>query len=207
MSPDKDIFTQLQHYITPSCFLFSLDQLVFFFFPLLHWTSKADTPSSLLFALASIRIFVIKWKGSFTLTLPAAWACLKCSQSFLSYIQCSLRKGTLRVLQMQQYEEESYNLCFNSWKCVVLPPESQRVTLACQSEITTLYCARSYCWGVMPLTGALSSPQYRPRVTLWDRSTDLVLLSQELQELCVHVQFYILDTWLMPAFISSVLSN
>ena len=57
MSPDKDIFTKLLHYITPafhgSCFKISLDRLVFPF--LLYWTSEADTPR----LDAPVRVFVL----------------------------------------------------------------------------------------------------------------------------------------------------
>lgn len=65
MSPDKDIFTLLQQYITPafhgSCFEISLEQLVFPF-PL-YWTSEADTPrlnaAVCVFVFASIRILAL----------------------------------------------------------------------------------------------------------------------------------------------------
>lgn len=91
VSPDRDIFTQLQHYITPafrsSC---SLDQLVFPF-PL-NGTSEADTPRlnsamGVFFALAFKSL--VRWPYL---------QCLKSNQSPL--LALHIQRGTLRLLQM-----------------------------------------------------------------------------------------------------------
>lgn len=154
MSPDKDIFTQLQHNITPachgSCSRISPDQLVFLFS---HSTGQVKPPHH---NRVPLQFFiVIAPMHTFALCLnDKAWhAVCTCSMFkmqpvvfFFSPLYTAARvihKGTLRVLQMQQIGRPATTTSVSIFKSVLAclisrEPKRSEITAPCWSPLCSL---------------------------------------------------------------------
>lgn len=134
VSPDRDIFTQLQHYITPafrsSC---SLDQLAFPF-PL-NGTSEADTPR-LNSAMGVFFCSCIQKLG--TLTLPAVFKIQPVTLISSTHSERYPEIG--RGGGIEYYKPLLQRLKVQA--CLVWSELKKQINrwIACQSEITAAYC-------------------------------------------------------------------
>lgn len=139
VSPDRDISTQLQHYITPafcsSCFKPSLDQLVFPF-PL-NGTREADTPRP----NSAMCVFCSCIQKLGTLTLPAVFKI----QPVTLISSTHSERYTEIVADAAMVGIEYYKpllQCLKVQACLVSSELKKQINrwIACQSEITAAYC-------------------------------------------------------------------